>query len=163
MTEKEATIFIVDLGQSMSYCNNGRTESDLDWSMRYVWDKISTVVAASRKTLYVGVLGLRTAETNHAMSGEEGYENISILQPLEPMTVGSLKKLRGLVRCSDVDIGDAISAVVIAVEMIVGFTKKLKYKRQIYLVTDGLSPIDGDDFENISSKINESEIELTVL
>ena len=45
MTEKEATIFIIDVGQSMGRKNQGRLESDLDWAMRYVWDKITTAVS----------------------------------------------------------------------------------------------------------------------
>lgn len=44
MTEKEATVYIVDLGKSMNQKHNGRDETDLAWSMRYVWDKITTTV-----------------------------------------------------------------------------------------------------------------------
>ena len=163
MAEKEAAIFIIDLGASMGNCNNGRIESDLDWALRYLWDKISAVVAASRKTLNVGVIGLRTRETKSTMEDDPGYENISVLQELGPMTMTALKRLTELIRVSDTDNGNAISAVVLAIEMIANFTKKLKYKRQIYLITDGIGPIDADDLEDIASKIDESGIELTVL
>jgi ATP-dependent DNA helicase 2 subunit 2 len=44
MTEKEATIFIIDVGQSMGKKSNGRLESNLEWAMKYVWDKITTAV-----------------------------------------------------------------------------------------------------------------------
>lgn len=44
MAEKEATVYIVDVGKSMKQHNNGRDISDLDWAMRYVWDKITTTV-----------------------------------------------------------------------------------------------------------------------
>jgi len=164
MAEKEATIFIVDLGVSMGNCNSGRTEPDLDWAMRYVWDKITTIVAASRKTLNVGVLGLRTDETNTCMGpDEEGYEHISVLQELGPMSMTALKKLTELVKVSETDTGDAISAIVVAIQMITTFTKHLKYKRRIYLITDGIGAMDGDDLEDITSKINGSGIALTVL
>jgi ATP-dependent DNA helicase 2 subunit 2 len=163
MAEKEAIVFVVDLGSSMGNCNGGRMQSDLDWSMQWVWDKITTIIAASRKTLNVGMLGLRTDGTKHPMSDMEGYENITLLQNLGPMTMGSLRKLQESVKTSDTDSGDAISAIVIAIEMINEFTKKLKYKRQIFLVTDGLGAIDGDEIDEIVSKINESNIELTVL
>ncbi|KAK1497378.1 Ku70/Ku80 N-terminal alpha/beta domain-containing protein [Colletotrichum cuscutae] len=163
MADKEASVYIVDLGSSMADCHNGRTESDLDWSMRYVWDKISTTVAASRKTWTVGVIGLKTDETQNAMGEEEGYGNISVLQELGPMTMTSLRELTDAVKPSETEMGDAVSAVVLAVDMIETFTKKLKYKRRIYLITDGTSVIDGDDVDSIAKKINHDGIELIVL
>lgn len=41
MAEKEATVFVVDLGESMGETAQGREASNLDWSMQYVWDKIT--------------------------------------------------------------------------------------------------------------------------
>lgn len=45
MAEKEATVYIVDVGASMAERNGGREVSDLDWAMQYVWDKITTAVS----------------------------------------------------------------------------------------------------------------------
>lgn len=69
---KEATIFVVDISLSMGKCHEGRDQSDLDWGMRYVWDRIASVVrilamtcttvtdisevATGRKTLCQGVI-----------------------------------------------------------------------------------------------------------
>lgn len=47
MADKEATVYIVDVGRSMGKTRGGRTESDLDWAMSYVWDRITSTV---RKT-----------------------------------------------------------------------------------------------------------------
>lgn len=44
MADKEATVYIVDVGRSMGEMNNGRVYSDLDWAMLYVWDRITTTV-----------------------------------------------------------------------------------------------------------------------
>lgn len=44
MAEKEATVYIVDLGRSMGAKKGGRDRSDLDWAMDYVWDRITTTV-----------------------------------------------------------------------------------------------------------------------
>jgi ATP-dependent DNA helicase 2 subunit 2 len=167
MADKEATVYIVDLGSSMNDCHNGRIESDLDWSMRYVWDKISTTVAASRKTWNVAVVGVRTDETDNPLEGQEGgcegYEHISVLQELGPMTMRSLETLRDRVKPSSTQTGDCISAVVLAIEMIEKFTKKLKYNRKIILVTDGEAPIDSSDIGDISEKMKRCGIQLTVL
>lgn len=44
MAEKEATVYIVDVGKSMGKKRSGRDEPDLDWAMRYIWDKITCTV-----------------------------------------------------------------------------------------------------------------------
>jgi hypothetical protein len=45
MASKEATIYILDLGQSMGEKRHGRDLSDLDWALEYVWDKITNTVS----------------------------------------------------------------------------------------------------------------------
>ena len=163
MAEKEATVFILDLGSTMAQTHSGRSESDLDWGMQYVWDKITDIVAASRKTLCVGVVGLRTDETSNKLDADDGYENISVLQELGPMSMSSLRNLQATIKPSSTSTGDAVSAIVVAVEMMDSFTKKLKWNRKIVLVTDGLGPVDADDIGHISKKMNDSNIQLTVL
>ena len=163
MADKEATVFIIDVGSSMAQSHSGRSESDLDWSMRFVWDKISEIVSANRKTLCVGVLGLRTDETSNSLQDEDGYENISVLQQLGQMTMPSLTTLRESIKPSKTWSGDAISSIVLAVDMIDTFTKKLKWVRKIYLITDGQGAMDADDVGDIARKMNDSNISLTVL
>jgi ATP-dependent DNA helicase 2 subunit 2 len=165
MADKEATVYVVDLGESMADCHNGRDESDLDFGMRYIWDKISTTVAASRKTWTVGVVGLNTEETDNAQDREslEGYEHISVLQDIGPMTLTSLRDLRSSIQPSHSYGGDAISAIVVALSMIEVFTKKLKYNRRIILVTNGETPIDDESSEDVANRLNDSNIELVVM
>lgn len=47
--------------------------------------------------------------------------------------------------------------------MINVYTKKLKYKRKIYLVTNGKGAISSDGLEDIASKLKADNIELIVL
>ena len=164
MADKEATVYVVDLGESMADCHSGRDESDLDFGMRYVWDRISTTVAASRKTWTVGVVGLNTDDTDNAQAGNlEGYEHISVLQEIGPMTLTSLRDLRSSIQPSQTADGDAISAVVVALDMIERFTKKLKYNRRIILVTNAESPIDDELSEEVANRLNDSNVELVVM
>jgi hypothetical protein len=46
MADKEATVFVIDLGASMGKKTQGREMTNLDWSMQYVWDKITAKVYA---------------------------------------------------------------------------------------------------------------------
>ncbi|OAA38891.1 ATP-dependent DNA helicase II subunit 2 [Metarhizium rileyi] len=163
MADKEATVFILDLGASMAQKHSGREETDLDWSMCYVWDKITDIVAANRKTLCVGVVAFRTDETNNKLQDDDGYENISVIQELSQITMSGLRALQESVIPSDTMSGDAVSAIVVAVDLIDTFTKKLKWVRKIVLVTDGQGEVDADGIEDIAKKINDSNIQLTVL
>ena len=164
MADKEATVYIIDLGASMGECSNGRTETNLDWSMRYVWDKISTTVAASRKTWQVGVVGLRTDATDNPLDEADGYSNISVLQAISPMTLSTLRTLQTHIKPNEAVEGDAISAIIVAADLIdEAAPQRLKYTRKIVLVTDGQGHIDSDDIDDISSRLNELNVELTVM
>ena len=57
----------------------------------------------------------------------------------------------------------AISAIVIAVSMIVKYCKKLKYSRKIVFITNGQSFIDATDVKEILNKIKQDSIELVIL
>lgn len=165
MADKEASVYIVDLGSTMADCNNGRIESDLDWSMRYVWDKIATVAQSKRKTWCVGVVGLRTDETENKYmdDDDDGYEHISVLQHLGPVALPEMKRLKTRLTPSDTISGDAMSAIIVASEMIVDFTKKNKWDRKVYLITDGQGAIFEDHVDAIATRINEIGITLTVM
>lgn len=57
----------------------------------------------------------------------------------------------------------AISALVIGIQMISSFCKKLQYLRRIVLVTNGRGAMDADDVEHIVGKLKEDKIELVIL
>ena len=42
MADKEATVYIVDCGKSMREVRHGRKQSDFDWAVTYVWDKVTS-------------------------------------------------------------------------------------------------------------------------
>lgn len=163
MGDKEASIYIVDVGPSMANCNSGRSESDLDWSLRYIWDRITTTAQAKRKTWCVGVIGLRTDETRNRYENDQGYNNITEILSLGPVALPQLNTLREALSPSTTIDGDAMSAVVVAGEMMAEFTKTNKWSRKIYLITDGQGAMDEDDVEDIAERLNRIGIELTVL
>lgn len=163
---KQAIVFVVDLGSTTAECHNGRVETDLDFEMKYVWNKIGYTMSENKTTSGVGVVGFRTEETNNTLG--EGYEHISVLKELGPMELSQLVDLRSKIVSSDEESGDAISAICVAIAMIDKFTllksgKPGKYERKIALLTDGQGAIDDDDIDRITKKINESEIELLVM
>ncbi|KAL9042396.1 MAG: hypothetical protein Q9214_003794, partial [Letrouitia sp. 1 TL-2023] len=163
MAEKEATVYIVDVGPSMSSKNNGRPETDFDFAMTYVWDKITSTASTFRLDL----LGhsLTYPDTANELGGEESFENISVLQDISQILLKDLKQLRQRIQLSNTGNGDAISAIVIAIQMITKYCKKLKYKRKIVLVTDGRGSLDADEssISEITRKITQDGIELVIV
>ncbi len=133
--------------------------------MRYVWDRLFTTIAASRTTWKVSIVGLRTKETRNQMAEESGYENISVLEEVGPISMSTRPQSpRNASRPAGTMNGDAVSSIVVAMGLIdAAAPQRLKYKRKIILVTDGMGAIDSDDFEDISSQINKLGIEVTVL
>ena len=135
--------------------------------MRYVWEKMALTLSANRVGLLVGVVGFRTDQTEHQLDLEE-YENIWVMRPLEAMKMSHLKELQRDIQPSQTESGDAISAIVVAIDMIEKATtlktgRLGKYKRKIVLLTDGQGPMDSDGLDDIARRIKEIEIELVVV
>jgi ATP-dependent DNA helicase 2 subunit 2 len=84
MADKQATVYVIDLGSTMRHKHHGRSETDLEYALTYVWDKITATVCTpfaipkrswqkkktndnherqvsnGRKTDVIGVVGFRT-------------------------------------------------------------------------------------------------------
>lgn len=168
MADKQATIYVIDVGLTTGEFHGGRNESNLEYGLRYFWTKIAENMATNRITLNVGVVAFRTDETKNSMYPQDGYHNISVLKSLGKVEMPHLQFLRAKLVTNDTIEGDAISAVVIAMSEIINFTKLKngnpgKFIRKIILLTDGQSTLDSDDIENITAKVNESGIELIII
>ncbi|KAJ5989312.1 hypothetical protein N7481_004522 [Penicillium waksmanii] len=163
MAQKEATIYIVDVGRSMGERRHGRSVTDLEWAMQYVWDKITTTVGNGRKTANVSVLALRSDDTSNELREDAHNSNISVLSRLGQVLMPDIRSLRDSIKPSNTNRGDAISAIVVAITMINEFTRTLKYKRKIVLVTNGTGPMSDNGLEEIQKKIVSDGIELAIL
>ncbi|OAL30921.1 hypothetical protein AYO20_08506 [Fonsecaea nubica] len=162
--EKEVTIYIIDLARSMGKKHNGRDQSDLEWALQWVYDKITNVVFTGRKTLQIGVVGLGTDDTDNEMQGDSSYRHISVLQPVAQILLAELQNLPKVLKPSGTDDRDVLSAIIIAVDMMMRHCKHLKYKKKIVVVTNATgSPIDDDDIESTAEQFKSNNIELVVL
>src|ERR1700709_2186309 len=114
MADKEATVYVIDLARYMGKKHNGRNQSDLEWSLQWVYDKITAVVLTGRKTLQLGVLGLGTDKADHAMGDDDSYRHISVLQPIAQILLPELQKLPTVLKASSTDDRDIVSAIILA-------------------------------------------------
>ncbi|KAF3158063.1 ATP-dependent DNA helicase II subunit 2 [Orbilia oligospora] len=164
MADKQATVYIVDLGASMGAHNAGRTETDLEYALKYLWDRIATTVSNGRKTDTIAVVGFRTdGSDNSLFQNDENYSNISILSPMSQFLMPQIRELNKLLEPNATDRGDGVSALVVALDMIEKYCKKLKYIRNIVFLTNGTGNFDFDGINDIIEQITEQKINLTIL
>ena len=166
MAEKEATVFIVDVGKSMGEKRHGREQNDLEYALQYVWDRVTSTMALDRKTTFQAVVALRTNATGNPLAeDDDSYAHISVLQELQALQLDQLQSLRRSLVPGATEAGDAVSAIVLAIHMIERHCRKLKYLRRIVLITDACGPVeaDADQRGHIGKKIREEGIALTVL
>lgn len=159
--------------------HHDRDTSDLDYGIRPIFEKMATILQAERKTLNVGVIGLRTDKTDlkalKTLTDTEGYEHNTIhrlLRANEQFRLPEFQVLREkCTKISKTDEGDTMGAILIAYQMIREATfnaasKKLKFDREIVLVTNGTGLVDTDNKEDIDQLIgfiNDAEIRMVVL
>ncbi|KAF2125847.1 SPOC domain-like protein [Dothidotthia symphoricarpi CBS 119687] len=169
MAGKEATVYILDLGRSMGEKRHGRDQTDLDWALEYVWDKITTTVATGRKSALMSVIGCRTDDTDLAnvMEEIEGYENLKVFSGLKQYLLDDIRNLQQQLSPSSTNDGDLFSALVVALQMMEsatqGKTGPLKYDRRVIIITDGRGGIDTDDLDQIASKINDERAKVEIV
>lgn len=164
MADKEATVYIIDVGRSMGKKHNNRDQTDLEWALLYIWDKITSIMALERKTTLQGVVGVKTDKTDNELAPtDDSYEHITVYQELGQVQLPDLQNLQKIIVPNKTGQGDAISAVCVAVMMIAKTCKKLKYKRKIILVTSGHGELDTELLSDIADKIKEDQIELVIL
>ncbi|KAB8232911.1 ATP-dependent DNA helicase 2 subunit KU80 [Aspergillus alliaceus] len=163
MADKEATVYIVDVGKSMGKRRHGRSVTDLEWAMQYVWDRITETVATGRKTAMMGVIGLRTDGTSNELEDDLHFSHISVLSNIKQFLMPDIRKLEDELKPSQTDKGDAISAIILAIQMIITHCKKLKYRRKIVLVTNGQGRMSDENLDEIVKRIKEDNIELVVM
>ena len=163
MADKEATVYVIDVGRSMGEKHQGRDQSDLDWSLQYIWDKITNTVLTGRKTLQLGIVGLGTDTTNNRMKDDPSYGHISILQEITQFLMPELQNLATMLTPSKTGGRDVLSAIIIAVDMLMEHCRQLKYKKKIVVVTNATGQMDEDDVEITAEQIKRHGIELVIL
>ncbi|TKA65641.1 hypothetical protein B0A55_10280 [Friedmanniomyces simplex] len=163
MVSKEATVYIVDCGSTMGERSHGRKQTNLDFTLEYIWDRITATIASGRKTAMAGIVGLRTDGTRNDLDSEDDYAHVTVLQDIGQVLMSHVRRLRNELVVSSTEAGDVISALVVAIQMIVKECKKLKYERKIVLVTDARGPMQTYDLGDIITKLKEDDIKLVVL
>ncbi|KAI8897119.1 SPOC like C-terminal domain-containing protein [Globomyces pollinis-pini] len=160
MASKEATVFVVDVGESMS------SSGDKAKALTILSNIIQKKIIAGRKGDHVGLLLVGTNESNNRLfsTPEEGYGNIteyfySQSQDSDILQMPSLEFYKELENIpSNSSNGDMLDGIIVAIQMLqqhcvsASTGKPLKFAKKIYLFTDAKSDIEKDD-ESTNSTI----------
>ncbi|KAK9472412.1 SPOC like C-terminal domain-containing protein [Dipodascopsis tothii] len=167
MADKEATIFVVDLGASMGQpvtLDGGETVSRLEYCLDYVYDKITSKILSERKTDLVGVIGVRTDYTDNVLAeGDESYNNVAVLAPIQQFLAPDFRELQKKLVVNRNDTGDLFSAVILALHTMALHCRHLKYIKHIYILTDAAGPVDFSDWDSIVHQIETQNVTVTVM
>ncbi|KAI5816728.1 putative Ku family DNA helicase [Pyronema omphalodes] len=164
MADKAATIYIVDVGQSMGEKHNGREKTDLEFALQYVFDKITTTISNGRKTDMLGTIALRTNESaNYLARSDPAFAHITSLTPIRQHLLSDLQLLQSSFVPSSTNLGDGISALILAIQTILTHCRHLKYIKSIFLITNGRGTFDPEGLDKIAAQIRHQNIKLTVL
>ncbi|KAF9934994.1 ATP-dependent DNA helicase II subunit 2 [Linnemannia zychae] len=166
MASKEATIYILDVGPSLKTKREGSTVSRLEETKQVLLKLLANKVHMNRKTVYVSVILVGSDVTNNelATSDAEGgeYQHIDVLQSLGVATLDLMKGVQNDVELGEHE-GDCMDGLIVALDMMTKFCKKLKYEKKIYILTDSYSEMNTDGSEQITATLREDNVQLNVI
>lgn len=151
MADKEITTFVIDISSSMSRSDGTRNISDLQLGLKYFNDVISSKIIRGRKTDYVTVISVHSPVTDNPYAGDS-FQNIEVISEKIAPTYKDLKHFTGKLTANPTpnseynqdELGDCFEGVVLAV-LLLKETLKLKFTRNIVLITNGESNITSMD------------------
>ncbi|CAL1697373.1 unnamed protein product [Somion occarium] len=178
MTERAGytvTMFLIDVSPSMGTLRevevpDGLTgevrtieTTNLEWSLQFVKLKIQEMIYNGRKTDQCGVILFGSEETNNIINDKDGgYEHVSEYIPIGQPNANTLAKLSAL-QASE-EHGDPIDAIIVGIETQERYlANKKKWTRKMILLTDGESPIEIEDWEATTRKMNNLNVSLTIV
>ncbi|KAF9560191.1 SPOC domain-like protein [Agrocybe pediades] len=168
------TMFIIDVSSSMGAIRAVEVEQEdgkvqevemtnLAWGLQYAKLKIQEMIFNKRKTDQCGVVIFGSEDTkNFINTARGGYESVVEYIPIAHPNAGTLAKLDALE--ASTTSGDAIDALIVGIDSQnrhLG-TKK-SWTRKIVLVTDGETPLEMEDWEVTTSRMNELNVGLVVV
>ncbi|RHZ85510.1 hypothetical protein Glove_65g19 [Diversispora epigaea] len=162
MADKKCTIYIIDVGPTMWQKQRKFGGTGLDLAKKAVLTMLEAKVIAGLKSDVTSLIIVGSDETKNYMNDESGgYENISVLYPIEQPKLPILRTVDELSQGNFH--ADVFDALILALGMITSHCRNLKYTKKIYLLTDGESDINKEDFGAVVEQINSSNIELNIL
>jgi len=154
---KDAIFFVLDVGQSMDVpTDNG--VSNLDAAKNILRMIVSQKILFGAKNDLAGLVLVNVSEASNDMD----YEGCEVRWNLARPSVDFLEAIESI--SSESGNGDVMSGVIVAVGKLKEKCKKLKYRKRIYVLTDGSGTLeDQDQYGSIATGIKNYEVELKII
>ncbi|KAF9276786.1 X-ray repair cross-complementing protein 5 [Mortierella alpina] len=166
MASKEATIYILDVGPTLKAKREGSSISRHEETKQVLLALLANKVHMNRKTVYVSVVLVGSKNTNNDLAtlDENGadYQFVDVLQPLGIATLDLMKGVQDDVELGET-MGDCMDGLIVSLDMMTKFCKKLKYQKKIYIITDASAALNTEGLEHITPTLKEDGIELNVI
>ncbi|KAG0330003.1 ATP-dependent DNA helicase II subunit 2 [Podila humilis] len=167
MASKEATVYILDVGPTLKAKREGAGVSRLEETKSVLLRLLANKVHMNRKTVYVSVVLVGSNRTNNDLAtvdedGSADYQFVDVIQGLDLATLDLMKGVQNDIEYGDT-MGDCMDGLIVAVDMITKFCKRLKYEKKIYLLTDACAEINPDGVEAIQESLKDENVQLNVI
>ncbi|KAF9103343.1 ATP-dependent DNA helicase II subunit 2 [Mortierella sp. GBA35] len=166
MASKEATIYILDVGPSLKTKREGSDVTRHEEAKQVLLKLLANKVHMNRKTVYVSVILVSSDVTNNDLAtfDENGadYQHVDVLQPLGVATLELMKGVQNDVAIGE-HAGDCMDGLIVALDMMTKFCKKLKYEKKIYILTDSYAEMNTDGVEQIATTLRDDNVQLNVI
>jgi hypothetical protein len=148
---KEVEVIILDISPAMD-CH---LQAAKDALLLRVQHKIEHLPLKSE----VGMLFLGSRETNNSLCSDEDYLYIRECRPIQQVGADMYKTI--LRATHDVNAGDWLDAVIVAMDMIMNHCGQKKFEKRIVLITHGSTPVrDAEQIEVVAQALLDREIRL---
>ncbi|KAI0089844.1 SPOC like C-terminal domain-containing protein [Irpex rosettiformis] len=176
-------MFIVDVSPSMGRVREVEIEqpngeirtiemTNLEWALQFVKMKVQEMVRFmfsfagvynGRKTDQCGVILFGTKETRNMVHEKDGgYDHVSEYIPVGTPSSETISKLSEI-KPGD-DHGDPIDAIIVGIETQTEYLiSKKTWTRKMVLLTDGDNPIEVEDWEATTEKMNTVKLRFTLV
>ncbi|KAF9917084.1 ATP-dependent DNA helicase II subunit 2 [Lobosporangium transversale] len=162
----EATIYILDVGPTMKAKREGVKVSRYEETKQVLLKLLANKVHMNRKTVYVSVILVGSNVTNNDLASEDengaDYQNVEVLRPLEMASLDVMKSVQNDAKLGET-MADCMDGLIVAMDMMVKFCKKLKYEKKIYILTDACAEINTQDVDTIKASLISDNITLNVV
>lgn len=160
MAGKEAVVVIIDVGKSMDGQFDGKKKLAIASEATRLLIQQKLLLS---KTHEIGIILMGTEGTeNDLAENYGGYDHISVLQELDVPSPDTLL-LASAIEASTMN-GDVLDAIVVAVQMIETKIAKKKYKKRLFILTDGNCTANSpDQLNDIIDQLNIQDIRVNVV
>ncbi|KAI8808002.1 SPOC like C-terminal domain-containing protein [Cladochytrium replicatum] len=165
MANKEATIYLLDVGKSMwrdRAAGNDGPVSYVDQAKYILLRLLSAKIQSGRKTDFVALVLVGTDESDNALADGEQYLHVTTKFDFEPATIPFLRFIDQELTKGD-SLGDIMDGFIVSLDLMTTHCKHYKYSKTVYILTDGNDEINQTDSDQLIANANDQGVKVNTI